>query len=184
MKLLNMFTIILLLTSLATADALQATLCHCNETVETEILQFDDVNCDNEAASPRYQEIIYYVHTDRPEPLNVSATICIQWYRQKIVDRNIWGEENFVINTVPKHTSEEDCRTMMETYKCDQHYMFPVSPNKMLFSSDPVEAGVRGSQSVIELLNCAMQKVNLTSPCPSCPLYSPIGPVEASTDVV
>ena len=170
--------------AIAAAAALQAEMCFCEEAKHSEILKFQDEECHAELEAVEHIEITYYLYTDKPLPVDVPAIACSQWIRQKIVNRNLWGDDNFVLESINKDTSPEECATMNEDSRCGKHMMIPVGKGRRAFSSDPPESGAINAVTTLELLNCQVHNLNLSFPCAEYPLFTPVGPVDVSKGTI
>ena len=164
--------------------ALEAELCDCDNTTRSDLLQFGDYDCETRDENATYEQVSYAVYTDKPVPKFVDGFACSTWLRRKIISTNFWNQQNFILQTVPIDTSAEHCRRLVETEKCGDFPMIKIGANKKAFSSDPLDGGKWDDVVIYDLLNCAIQKVNLSHPCENCQLYTPVGPADHSTRFV
>lgn len=160
--------------AVGTGMALDATVCNCEESMHMELLQFDDITCDKEPSN-KYEEVVYTLETTRPMPEIIVGWACSTWIRRKVVTTGWLGDVDFVISTIAKDTTYQQCKDLQKNVNCDGHPMVRTGDDKYTFNNQPVGGEMRGQTVTVDILNCGLQKVSVAHPCHDCDMETPIG---------
>ena len=177
MKVFLVLAVLSISTMGKSSNILSAEMCQCNNITQTEVLQFEDKECDQEQNTESREEITYFVFTDKAVPVPVIGTACSTWIRRKVVQTSWLGDQDFIFTTIPLDTTPEMCKEMAATSKCGENFMIRTGEGKFSFTNEPLGGNIRGNTVTVDLLNCATQTILLGHPCPDCELQTPVGPV-------
>ncbi|EFX63573.1 hypothetical protein DAPPUDRAFT_119105 [Daphnia pulex] len=141
-------------------NALEITVCDCEQASQKGILQFSDEDCQPEKNENRTNAVNYSVYTEKREELKFPGYICARWKQIKHITTSFFGQKVVVPDKIALETSPLECLTMYESRRCNEQPM-TINDKKIFYDQEPVEDGWWLETVTVETINCAVEKIQL-----------------------
>ena len=141
------------------------------------MIQSRDTDCMKDIVVPQYQEIYNFLYTDYPQDFNIPAVMCCSWIKRKVIKTGWFGDTEILFSVIPRDMSLEECFEYKQTKKCHENYMTQRSEKIWSYDNDAIGGSKWGQTSVVEVINCAIEYVNITRSCDLCDFKTPLGKV-------
>ena len=86
-------------------NALEVTVCDCEQASQKGILQFSDEECQPEKNENRTNAVNYSVYTEKREELKFPGYICARWKQIKHITTSFFGQKVVVPDKIALETS-------------------------------------------------------------------------------
>ncbi|XP_045035981.1 LOW QUALITY PROTEIN: uncharacterized protein LOC116934869 [Daphnia magna] len=143
------------------------------------IIQFPDADCKPKMNSTSAVPVRYVVYSDERAAVKFPGFICARWRNIHRVTMNFFGQTVIVPEKIPIDTTASECYKMINTKKCEGYEM-TLSDEKYVFSHEPRSDGYWMRTVDSEILNCALEQIQLFQQMEDEDFPTPIGKAAAT----
>ena len=171
--------ILILTSSLPDNLAFQRTVCDCSSPQTMGIINIPEQRCDTQNEKPTYYPVQYTAQSKMHEFQQLNAYICASWKNIKHTTMNIFGQVITVRDKIVMETSEEECRIIYKTKKCNHESMTP-DANLWTYNVEPEEQYAWMRTLIYHTIGCSAEEIKIETQEGKSTVETPLGPVPLS----
>lgn len=163
-------------------NAHEMTVCNCDHPIAKGIIDLSNPKYCDQHSPVTNVRTTHYVVLVTEERHSWTGYACNQWLHQKEISKFFFGSHDTIFSKTIRKVSPDECwRTVRYPFQCGTNPIFS-DGNTFKFIQEPNGDGVWLTTQYYTSLNCFSQKITLTKDCENCPIKTPIGTLNNSTN--
>ncbi|KAI9560471.1 hypothetical protein GHT06_014495 [Daphnia sinensis] len=175
---MNLFSLLLLSSFLflkpKPSHGKEISTCDCNKPIFVGLLDTSEPHFCTKPTYNDITEVLYEVISKNEPPLRNMGYLCRQWLRQKTIAGYFFGAYDTTYQETPLLVTVQECAKMAVYETCNGNKLQFIG-NSASFNNPPKGDGSWMTTQVHTIMNCELERFNVTQDCAACPIKSPFG---------
>ncbi len=179
----GMVLTILLLSFLLTASALKITTCNCSMVQVKGIIDLEEPKyCKDPSPIQTYKMVPYSVYAHSEQTESWEAVSCSQWYSELQVTKFFFGGTDSIYRKTMRKVAPGECwDSARYPHNCGSNHM-ETDGDSYKFLQEAKGDPYWMYTTNYTILNCVTKPIKIYQKCSSCPLITPFGEVNTTSD--
>ncbi|KAK4045670.1 hypothetical protein OUZ56_033453 [Daphnia magna] len=182
---MNLFNLLLLSSFLflepTPSHGKEISTCDCNKPIFVGLLDTSEPHFCNKPSYNDIKEVLYEVISKNEPPLRNAGYLCRQWLRQKTITGYFFGAYDTTYQETPLLVTVQECAKMAVYETCSGNKLQFIG-NSASFNNPPKGDGSWMTTQVHTIMNCELERFNVTQDCTTCPIKSPFGILNSNSN--